>query len=255
MLGVPKDSAVELLGVSHAFEAREVLKDINLRVPKGGMIGLLGPSGCGKSTLLRLLAGLLPLQTGERHEGALGSAGGIGLCFQDARLLPWRNCVDNVGLALESQSLSRKEIRARAQRLLHEVGLQDAMQLRPHQLSGGMKMRVAVARALVTKPSLLLLDEPFSALDAPTRLELQSLLHNLWRQHAMSVVLVTHSLQEAARLTEVAHVMSSNPGQIVQSLTFAHSPQERLDALSPAFAQALVQVQQGMQQAMKAGPS
>lgn len=245
-----------LSGVSYAFQGRCVLEDLDLVLEPGRFVGLLGPSGCGKSTLVRLLAGLLPIQQGQRIDPHGGTAlEGIGLCFQEPRLLPWRNCLDNVGLALESKGVAKSEIQDRSAALLQSVGLGEALALRPDQLSGGMKMRVAVARALIAQPSLLILDEPFAALDAPTRFDLQSWLHELWREREMTVLLVTHSLEEAARLAQTAHVMCKQPGRIVHQLQFSAPLSCRLDTRTNHFASALIDLQRAMQQASVELPS
>lgn len=241
---------IGLRDVSYAYDGRPVLKSVNLEVPRGAFVSLLGPSGCGKSTLLRLVAGLLPLQSGRRFPET-GSAGhcGVGICFQDARLLSWRTCVENVSLALEAQKLPRSQVRARAVEILQRVGLGEALRLRPAQLSGGMKMRVALARALVTRPSVLLLDEPFAALDEPTRASLQSMLYQRWSEQGMTVLLVTHSLQEAARLSQETRVMGTDPDQALRRVCFDTSNAERLDTRKPAFAKAWLRLQQEVQAA------
>lgn len=215
-------------------------------------MALLGPSGCGKSTLIRVLAGLLPVDAGKRLVHGEAFAFEVGLCFQEPRLLPWRSSVDNVCLPLERSSLVKSKRIALAKEMLALVGLADAGSRFPHELSGGMKMRVAVARALVKAPRLLLLDEPFAALDAPSRFELQNLLYELAEAKHLSVVLVTHSLQEAARLAERAFVMANTPGRIVQTLDFVDPVHERMDTTGPAFARALIELQRGMQAATEA---
>lgn len=243
---------IRLHDLSHSFGDRCVLSGVDLEVGAGEVVALLGPSGCGKSTLIRLLAGLLPLDAGTRQVQGVQGEMEVGLCFQEPRLLPWRNCVDNVCLPLERTGLAKAARVALAKEMLCLVGLPEAAQLLPHELSGGMKMRVAVARALVKSPGLMLLDEPFAALDAPSRFELQNLLHELVQAHARSVVLVTHSLQEAARLADRAYMMASAPGRIVEAIEFDGPVHERMDTRTPAFARALIELQRGMQAAMEA---
>lgn len=247
--------ALSLRGVSYAFESGPVFEGIDLDLERGALVSLLGPSGCGKSTLIRLCAGLLDLQSGRAslfEEGQRAEI--IGLCFQESRLLPWRSALDNVTLPLEARRVPRARAREQAREILAQVGLEDALDRAPSQLSGGMKMRVAVARALVLRPSLLILDEPFGALDAGTRLELQDLLQALWRDTQMSVLLVTHSLQEAARLSSYVYLMTRSPGRIAERLDFDQGPLERSDPLSSAYATAMARLQKAMQRAMGERP-
>lgn len=177
----------------------------------------MGPSGCGKSTLLRFVSGLEEPAQGSiaiSNEGA-PAASALAFVFQDAQLLAWRTALDNVALPLELRGVARAEARERARSALHEVELTDAHDRYPDQLSGGMRMRVSIARALVTEPSLLLLDEPFAALDELTRQRLDERLRKLWLARRMTVIFVTHALAEAAFLAQRALVMSRRPGRIV----------------------------------------
>jgi NitT/TauT family transport system ATP-binding protein len=179
-------------------------------------VALVGPSGCGKSTLLRFVSGLDAPSSGSVSVSAAGSAESqLAFVFQDAQLLPWRSVLDNVALPLELRGLSRSAARARARAPLAEVELSDVHERFPDQLSGGMRMRVSIARALVTEPGLLLLDEPFAALDELTRQRLDERLRKLWLARRMTVIFVTHALAEAAFLAERALVMSRRPGRIV----------------------------------------
>lgn len=218
---------VRVQGVSRVFRGGvTVLDGLDLDVAAGSFVALLGPSGCGKSTLLRLVAGLDRADRGDvsLDEGADADASSkraerarppIAFVFQDAHLLPWRTVLDNVALPLELQGLSASERRASAERALTEVGLADVMSRVPVELSGGMKMRVSLARALVTRPRLLLLDEPFGALDELTRYRLDDQLRALWTRMSITVLFVTHSITEAAYLAERAIVFSKRPARII----------------------------------------
>lgn len=187
------------------FPKREVIQDLNLDIEPGSFVSVVGPSGCGKSTLLRLIAGLEETTSGQVNL-SLTEKRSFSFVFQEANLLPWRSVFENVFLPFELNStfkdLSQDEKSNRAIAALKKVKLQDAAKLFPRELSGGMKMRVSLARALVSSPRLLLLDEPFAALDENTRFEMQSQLRELWKSENMTVVFVTHSLFEATYLSE-----------------------------------------------------
>ena len=197
-----------------------VLEDFSLDVPAGQFVAILGPSGCGKSTLLRIIAGLDAPQAGKVAVGlstaSRTSSAEIAYVFQDAHLLPWRTVIRNVELPLELVGLPKSLRRERAALALARVGLSDTVDRYPAQLSGGMRMRVSLARALVSKPNLLLLDEPFAALDEITRQQLDEQLLELWQAEGMTVVFVTHSTAEAGFLAERAVVLSRRPGRIVE---------------------------------------
>jgi NitT/TauT family transport system ATP-binding protein len=190
-------------------------------IEAGSFVALLGPSGCGKSTLLRFISGLETPASGAvtlsagADEAQSRARAKLSFVFQDAQLLPWRSVLDNVALPLELQGSTRAEARERARGPLAEVELSDVLDRFPDQLSGGMRMRVSIARALVTEPSVLLLDEPFAALDELTRQRLDERLRKLWQARRMTVIFVTHALAEAAFLAERALVMSRRPGRIV----------------------------------------
>jgi len=187
--------AVALRGVSKRYGTREVLQGLDLDIEPGGFVAVVGRSGCGKSTLLRLLAGLEPASQGLLT--IAGSADDRRIMFQDARLLPWRRVAQNVELGLAGGSAP-----SRARGALAQVGLADRAHEWPAVLSGGQRQRVALARALVHEPRLLLLDEPLGALDALTRIEMQRLIEDLWRELGFTAVLVTHDVAEAVALAD-----------------------------------------------------
>jgi NitT/TauT family transport system ATP-binding protein len=191
----------------------QALGGISLEIPHGQFIAIIGPSGCGKSTLLRLIAGLDSPTSGriEIDKRQLPAA----FVFQDAHLLPWRNVLHNVALPLELRHVPADERLDAARAVLAQVGLSDALERYPAQLSGGMRMRVSLARALVTNPNLLLLDEPFAALDEITRQRLDEQLRELWQKRAITVIFVTHSIPEATYLSQRVVVMSRRPGRVI----------------------------------------
>jgi NitT/TauT family transport system ATP-binding protein len=192
------------------------IDDLDLDVAEGEFVAILGPSGCGKSSLLRLIARLDSPDAGTIDTTIdTGSSQSIGYVFQDAHLLPWRTAIDNVALPLELMGMTRAERTRAATHALSQVKLTDAADRYPAQLSGGMRMRVSLARALVTNPTLLLLDEPFAALDEITRQQLDEQLHQLWFKNRMTVIFVTHSIIEAAYLAERAIVLTRRPARIV----------------------------------------
>ena len=190
------------------------LKDMNLRVSAGEFVSLLGPSGCGKSTALRLIAGLMQPTTGKvRWQGA-HEAGDLGVVFQEPTLMPWATVEKNVWLPLRLRGESLPDARPRIAQALEMVGLGSFANAYPRELSGGMKMRVSIARALVTRPKLLLMDEPFAALDEITRQKLNDDVLRLWKETGITVVFVTHSVFESAYLSSRIVVMKSRPGRV-----------------------------------------
>ncbi len=191
---------LSLQNVSRHYAGRPVIDRLNLTIHPGEFIALLGPSGCGKSTLLRLLAGLDSPDAG--HLERPSPAPRLAYVFQDASLMPWRTVLANVELPLELAGVPRIERQATARNWLDTVGLAEAADRYPGELSGGMKMRVSLARALITQPDLLLLDEPFAALDELTRQRLDEQLQQLWLARQMTVVFVTHSISEAVYLAD-----------------------------------------------------
>lgn len=207
--------ALRLDGVRRVFDNDlAVIDRIDLRVETGEFLAILGPSGCGKSTLLRLIARLAEPDGGHITLTPDDVPFQTAFVFQDAHLLPWRNVLDNVALPLELMGEAPAARRQKARDALSQVSLLDAVDRFPAQLSGGMRMRVSLARALVTQPRLLLLDEPFAALDEITRFRLDVRLRELWVRRRMTVVFVTHSISEAAFLANRAVVLARRRGQI-----------------------------------------
>ncbi len=246
-----------MLTVSHVGRrfpgGTEALRDTSLRLLAADFVALLGPSGCGKSTLLRLIAGL-----DQPDDGRLAwddnppAPGDIGFVFQDATLLPWATAEDNVFLPLRLRGLSRPTAMPAVRTALHRVGLAGFETARPRQLSGGMRMRVSIARALVTRPRLLLMDEPFAALDEFTRHKLQADLLAVWRAAGCTVVFVTHSIYEAAFLARRIVLMTPRPGRVEREITsrLDGGPQTRLD---PAYAALVAEISGALEAALKVG--
>jgi NitT/TauT family transport system ATP-binding protein len=202
--------------VSHTFPGGvEALRDVGFGIAGGEFVSLLGASGCGKSTLLRLIAQLATPSSGVIRLGpAAASRGGIGFVFQDPTLLPWATVERNVMLPLELLGVARDAARPRVAEALELVGLSAFARAWPRELSGGMRMRVSLARALAQKPRLLLLDEPFAALDELTRFKLNDDLLRLWRRETWTVVFVTHSVFESVFLSQRVLVMTARPGRL-----------------------------------------
>ena len=195
----------------------EALAGVNVGVGAGSFIAVIGPNGCGKSTLLRVIAGLKAPDVGRVLVGGaepVAGDGRVGLDFQQPRLVPWRSVIDNVALPMELGGVAPDVRRDRAEAALAQVGLATAARLRPRELSGGMAQRAALARALVGDPPVLLLDEPFSALDALTREEFDAELQRLWLERQRTVVFVTHSVAEAVALADRVIVMTPRPGRV-----------------------------------------
>jgi NitT/TauT family transport system ATP-binding protein len=215
---------LELKGISKSFPSRtgegevEVLRNIDLALAEGEFVSLVGASGCGKTTLLRIIDGLIKPSSGEvafRDEPlGTGIGGGRSFVFQSDALLPWRTVLDNVALGLEAKGTKRKAAREAALPHLELVGLADFAQYYPHEISGGMRQRVNLARALAVEPALLLMDEPFAALDAQTREIMQGELLRIWNASQANVVFVTHQIEEAVYLSDRVVVMGARPGRV-----------------------------------------
>jgi NitT/TauT family transport system ATP-binding protein len=214
-------AAIDVAGVSKTYFGRlgavHALSEVSLSVRRGSFVSLLGPSGCGKSTLLRIVAGLDTATNGRvTIEGSPVRAPRteLGVVFQSPLLLEWRDALGNVMLQAEAKKLPREQATARALALLESVGLKGSEHKRPHELSGGMQQRVAICRALLHDPAILLMDEPFGALDALTRDQMNLDLQRLWSQGAKTVLFVTHSISEAVFLSDRVIVMSPSPGRV-----------------------------------------
>jgi NitT/TauT family transport system ATP-binding protein len=207
-------------------EAVHAIEEVTLDIAKGEFIAVVGPSGCGKSSLMRLISGLHPPLGGTltvEGKPVTGPVRSVGMAFQNSNLLPWRNAIDNVLLPLEivpphRQRIrsERKQYREKALKLLESVGLGGFTEKHPWELSGGMQQRTSICRALIHEPEILMLDEPFGALDAFTREELWCALRDLQAARNVTVMLVTHDLREAVFLADTVYVMSSRPGRIVK---------------------------------------
>ena len=219
------EKLLKIDNVSRSFDLRgslvHALKDVSLQVPVGSFLALIGPSGCGKSTLLRLLAGLDTPDAGALSvngvdPSALRKQGSIGMAFQDPALLPWRSVRKNIALPLQILKRNLDDYSVRIQSLIELVGLSGFEDAVPGQLSGGMRQRVSIARALVTEPNILLLDEPFGALDEILRRQMNLELQQIWMKQRPTTVLVTHAIDEAIALADSVAVMTSRPGRIVE---------------------------------------
>lgn len=249
--------AVEFVNVSLQYEHDGgltcALDDVSLGIPTGKFVAIVGPSGCGKTTLLKLVAGLTEPTSGEVHtygEPVRGPQKNVGMAFQKAVLLLWRTTMQNVMLPLEVAEAHKSDYRknprpyrAIAEELLATVGLDGFEDRYPWQLSGGMMQRVSLCRALIHSPQLLLLDEPFGALDAFTREDLWLLVQKLWEQRGCTVLLVTHDLREALFLADIVYVMSQRPGRIVLRQE-VHMPRPRTleDCFTTSFTENLHEI-------------
>jgi NitT/TauT family transport system ATP-binding protein len=236
---------ISLRGVTKVFAARgrvvTALQDVNLDVRSGEFVVIVGPSGCGKSTLLDLMGGLGSVSAGEISidgKPISGPGPDRGIVFQQYALLPWRTALSNVEFGLEASGVGRRDRTDRARHFLDLVGLTGFADRYPHELSGGMKQRVAIARSLAVDPDVLLMDEPFAALDAQTRDTLQDELLRIWEKTGKTVVFITHGIDEAVYLGQRVAVMTSRPGRIKQIVDVALGSRRATEDLrsDPAFA-------------------
>jgi len=248
-------AAVQLRGVGKTFTLRRgtvvALEEIELTIGRGEFVSLIGPSGCGKSTLLRIIADLLNPTTGDvRVNGKPARRArqdqDYGIAFQQAGLLDWRTVLANIELPLELHGANHGKRRARAAELIELVGLSDFAKHRPPQLSGGMQQRVAIARALAESPTLLLMDEPFGALDEMTRERMQNELVRIAGETGAAVVFVTHSIPEAVFLSDRVAVMSARPGQISEIVPVDLGPRTDDTREAPGFYAAITQVREAL---------
>ncbi|WP_149537992.1 ABC transporter ATP-binding protein [Siccirubricoccus phaeus] len=248
-------SLVTLSGVAKRYLTGTLaLRDVSLAIGAGEFLALLGPSGCGKSTLLRMIAGLtVPSQGRIAWPGGPPGARDIGFVFQEPTLMPWATALANVALPLELAGIPRREAEARAAEMLARVELKSFERAYPRALSGGMRMRVSIARALVTKPRLLLMDEPFAALDEITRFRLNNDLLDLWQAARFTVVFVTHSVFESVYLARRIAVMAARPGRITADLAIEEPyPRGEVFRTSAAYAAHCREVSLALEAAMAA---
>ncbi len=234
---------IEIRGVTKSYETREgsflALEEVNLDVEKNEFICVVGPSGCGKTTLMNIIAGLNPPSTGTvkvRGEVVTGPGKGKGVVFQQYALYPWLTVEKNVEFGLRMKGVDKKKRREIAQKYIKIVGLERFAKSYPKELSGGMKQRVAIARAYTTGPEVLLMDEPFGALDAQTRAQLQENLLNTWQQEKKTCFFITHDVEEAVLLSTKVIIMSAGPGRI-REIVDVHLPYPRNQEtkLTPEF--------------------
>jgi NitT/TauT family transport system ATP-binding protein len=246
---------VSLRHVGKTFESGTVaLRGFDLDVSSGEFVSLLGPSGCGKSTALRIVAGLSAASEGTVEWPA--GAGKIGFVFQEPTLMPWADVAANVRLPLKLSHAEDARSRAAAARALDRVGLADFAQAYPRELSGGMKMRSSIARALVTEPDLLLLDEPFAALDEITRFKLNNDLLSVWQQLRRTVIFVTHSVFESVYLSQRIVVMTPRPGRVFAEIVIpAPYPRDERFRTSADYAGFCRLVSEALSKAMAGGAS
>jgi NitT/TauT family transport system ATP-binding protein len=245
-----------LQGVDKTFAAGvAALRGVSFDIRRGEFVSLLGPSGCGKSTALRIVAGLSEPSAGDVvwHGGQAGAPGSIGFVFQEPTLMPWASVISNVHLPLKLAGIGFDKAQPQIAQVLARVGLSDFANAYPRELSGGMKMRVSIARALVTQPQLLLMDEPFAALDEITRFRLNNDLLALWHASDQTVVFVTHSVFESVFLSSRVLVMTPRPGRVFAEIDI-DEPYPRAEAFrtSAEYAALCRRVSEALAQAMSA---
>jgi len=225
---------LQTVGLTKEYDGLLVLDHVDIHLDEGELVALVGASGCGKSTILAIIAGLVPATAGDvlldRHP-VTGPGPDRGLVFQSYTLYPWRTVRENVAFGIELRKLPKAEIRERVDRYLGVMGLRAFADALPKQLSGGMKQRVAIARALVNEPEVLLLDEPFGALDAQTRGLMQEFLLDVWRTTGTTILLVTHDVEEAVFLSQRIYVLSSHPGRVMEEVAVPFAGERTTEVL------------------------
>ncbi|CAM3727146.1 nitrate/sulfonate/bicarbonate ABC transporter ATP-binding protein [Rouxiella silvae] len=255
----PSTPAIEVLSAEKIYSnGTRALLPVNLTINQGEFVTLLGPSGCGKSTLLKMVAGLIEPSDGKlvlwRKDSREKGQVPLSFVFQEATLMPWSNVQNNVRLPLDLAGVPRAEANTRVSEALELVGLGKFAKVLPRELSGGMQMRVSIARGLVTRPKLLLMDEPFGALDEITRNKLDSDLLRLWREQGLTVVFVTHSIHEAVFLSQRVVMMAARPGRVVEDIAITEPfPRSENFRVSPVFSHYAKQLQDSLLQASQSG--
>lgn len=238
-MGATVTARLETVELSKVYGDLLVLDGVDIRVDRGELVALVGASGCGKSTLLSIVAGLVPPTDGEvllDGRPVTGPGPDRGLVFQSYTLYPWRTVRENVAFGLELKKMGKTEIRERVDRYLAVVGLTRFANSLPKELSGGMKQRTAIARAMANEPEVLLLDEPFGALDSQTRGLMQEFLLDVWRTTATTILLVTHDVEEAVFLSQRIYVLSSHPGRVMEEVAVPYgTDRDRAVKRQPQF--------------------
>ncbi|WP_425449002.1 ABC transporter ATP-binding protein [Dethiothermospora halolimnae] len=212
---------IDILDLNKSYDEVEVLKNINLHIKKGEFISLIGPSGCGKSTLINIIAGLDPASSGQvllDGKTIKGTDTDRIMVFQSGALFPWLSVYDNVSFGLKNVCKDSKEIKRKVEDVLRKVHLYKFRDKYPHELSGGMKQRVSIARSIVMEPKILLMDEPFSALDEQTKMLLHNELQEIWLETKNTIIFVTHNIREAVKLSDRVVIMGTRPGSIVDDI-------------------------------------
>lgn len=229
--------SVKNLGISfkNGKEKKIVLDDINLDVREGEIVSIIGPSGCGKSTLLSAIGGINSNFDGDilfKDEKVSSPSSDRGYIFQRPALFDWMTVEDNIGYGLKLKKFTKEEISSKVDEFVKEIGLDGYKKYYPKHLSGGMQQRVALARVLIMKPDMLLMDEPFSALDYQTRIEMQNLTLKLWELYKPSIIFITHDIEEAILMADRVIVLSKNPGKIVETIDIDFERPRNIDILS-----------------------